>query len=150
MTVLVMIVIKDSIIFAGDLTETMEDGKTYDGIRKTFKLTNTLPAGVMFNGKVDFEDLSMETLIGLFKKNVDIEKLGSIENIKNEFIDFISKITKYTSVNEYLEEIIENFKEELIFKISQSTFEKVIESKKRKRIHSYLKSILVLNMNFLT
>lgn len=139
MTVLVLFANNNSIIFAGDLTETMEDGKTYDGIRKTFELTNDLPAGVMFNGKVDFEDLSMETLIGLFKKNVDFKELGSIENIKNEFINFISKITKYTSVNKYLEEVIERFKEELTFKISKSSFEKVIESKKREKIYSYVK-----------
>lgn len=139
MTVLVMFAINDSIIFAGDLTETMEDGKTYDGIRKTFELTNELPAGVMFNGKADFEDLSMETLIGLFKKNTDFKKLGSIENVKKEFINFISKTTKYTSVNEYLNEVIERFKDELNTKISQSTFEKVIETKKREDVYSYLK-----------
>lgn len=139
MTILVMFVINDSIIFAGDLTETMEDGKTYDGIRKTFELTNSLPAGVMFNGKADFEDLSMETLIGLFKKEADFEQLGSIENIKNEFINFISKTTKHTPINEYLKEVIDRFRDDLTFKISKSSFDKVIKYKKRKKIYQYVR-----------
>ena len=60
-------------------------------MRKIFKLTDLLPAEIMYNGNADFENFSMETLISKFRNTVDFEKLGTIENIKDEFLKFLSK-----------------------------------------------------------
>ena len=87
----------------------MSDGKTYDGMRKIFKLTDLLPAEIMYNGNADFENFSMETLISKFKNTVDFEELGTVENIKNEFINFLSQNTQSTDFNDYLREILDDF-----------------------------------------
>lgn len=52
----------------------------------------------------------------------------------------MQKQLKYTPVNKYLKEVIERFKEDLSLRISQSTFDKVIETKKRENVYSYVKN----------
>lgn len=91
MTAQVLIITKECIVCSSDQAATMSDGKTYDGMRKIFKLTDSLPAEIMFNGNADFENFSMETLISKFRSTADFEKLKTIENVKDEFIRFLSK-----------------------------------------------------------
>ena len=112
----------------------MSDGKTYDGMRKIFKLTDSLPAEIMFNGNADFENFSMETLISKFRNTVDFEKLKTIENVKNEFIRFLSNNTQSGDVNEYLRDVLEYFKDDLISKIYAEGFDNVIANARRKEI----------------
>ena len=109
MTAQVLIITKECIVCSSDQAATMSDGKTYDGIRKIFKLTDSLPVEIMFNGNADFQNFSMETLISKFRNTVDFEKLKTIENVKDEFIRFLSKNTQSGNVNEYLKEVLEYF-----------------------------------------
>ena len=101
-------------------------------MRKIFKLTDLLPAAIMFNGNADFENFSMEALISKFRSTVDFEKLKTIENIKDEFIIFLSKNTQTSDVNEYLNDVLDYFKYDLITKIDSDGFDEVIGNSRRK------------------
>ena len=118
----------------------MSDGKTYDGMRKIFKLTDLLPAEIMFNGNADFENFSMETLISKFTHTVDFEELKTVENIKNKFIEFLSQNTKSTDINGYLQEVIGYFKEDLIVKIDADGFGNVIADARRKEVLPFVEN----------
>ena len=123
-----------------DQAATMSDGKTYDGMRKIFKLTDLLPAEIMFNGNADFENFSMETLISKFTHTVDFEELKTVENIKNKFIEFLSQNTKSTDINGYLQEVIGYFKEDLIVKIDADGFGNVIADARRKEVLPFVEN----------
>ena len=140
MTAQVLIATKECIVTSSDKTATMSDGKTYDGLRKIFKLTDEFPAEVMFNGNADFENLSIETLISKFKNTVDFKKLKTVENIKNEFIKFLSHNTESTDVNEYLKTLISSFKDELIIQIDYDGFDGVINNSKGKEAPAFVKA----------
>ena len=118
----------------------MSDGKTYDGMRKIFELTDLLPAEIMYNGNADFENFSMETLISKFKNTLDFEELKTVENVKNEFIKFLSVNTQSSDVNEYLREILAHFKDDLIFKIDSEGFDNVIGNARRREIPTFVKN----------
>ncbi len=134
MTAQVLIITKECIVCSSDQAATMSDGKTYDGMRKIFKLTDSLPAEIMFNGNADFENFSMETLISKFRSTADFEKLKTIENVKDEFIRFLSKNTQSGDVNGYLKDVLEYFKDDMISKIDAEGFDNVISNARRKEI----------------
>ena len=135
-----MIITKESIVCSSDQAATMSDGKTYGGMRKIFKLTDLLPAAIMFNGNADFENFSMEALISKFRSTVDFEKLKTIENIKDEFIIFLSKNTQTSDVNEYLNDVLDYFKYDLITKIDSDGFDEVIGNSRRKEIFTFVEN----------
>lgn len=133
-----MIITKECIVCSSDQAATMSDSKTYDGMRKIFKLSDSLPAEIMFNGNADFENFSMEALISKFRSTMDFEKLKTIENIKNEFIRFLSKNTQSGDVNEYLKEVLEYFKDDLISRIDAEGFDNVISNARGKEILPFI------------
>lgn len=139
MTAQVLIITKECIVCSSDQAATMSDGKTYDGMRKIFKLTDLLPAEIMYNGNADFENFSMETLISKFKNTVDFEELETVENIKNEFINFLSKNTQSTDFNDYLREILDHFKEDLTLDIASYGFDEVIGDARRRKIPPFVR-----------
>ena len=105
-----MIITKECIICSSDQAATMSDGKTYDGMRKIYELTDLFPAEIMYNGNADFENFSMETLISKFRNTADFEELKTVENLKNEFVEFLSKNTQFSNVDDYLREILDYLK----------------------------------------
>jgi len=139
LTAQVLIITKQLIICSSDQAATMSDGKTFDGMRKIFKLTDLLPAAIMFNGNADFENFSMETLISKFKNTVDFEELKTVENIKDEFIGFLSKNTESSDVIEYLNDFLDYFKENLMFEIDNHNFEDVMANARRKEVLPFVK-----------
>ena len=149
MTAQVLIITKESVVCSSDQAATMSDGKTYDGMRKIFKLSDLLPAEIMFNGNADFENFSMETLISKFTNTVDFEKLETIEKVKDEFVRFLSANTKSTDVNEYLEDILYYFKEDLISNIDSNDFEEVIVNARRKKVLPFIKDYSNFDDEFL-
>lgn len=126
-------------IFASDDGITTPEGKKYDGMQKIFKLSDIHPAQMMINGNMEFEGIPMETIINEFVKKTKFEKLKNIEDIKNEFIKFLEDYTPKSSTDEYLQYVVENFKENLIEEIDEKGFEKTIETRKKKKIYSFLK-----------
>lgn len=132
-----MIMNKGSLILSSDLAVTMEDYKSYVGVKKVFELKNDVPAGIMINGFVNFENIPLETLIGEFKN--EINNFESVEKIKNDFINFLSKNTNYTSSQEYLKGVLKSFKTRLCDLIDEEGFEITINNKSMKEIPQFVR-----------
>ena len=99
MTIQAIIYNKGSMILCTDLRQTVEEFKSYVGVKKIFKLKKSEPVGIMFNGLMDFEGVPIETLIGEFKEKFiefasgELEKIGIIK--KENIIDsFTTKVKK--------------------------------------------------------
>lgn len=56
-----MILNKDGITLASDLAITTPENKSYNCGNKIFQLNEDSPVGIMINGKIDFEGISLET-----------------------------------------------------------------------------------------
>ncbi len=104
---------QDVIALAADSAITVDSEKTYNGVNKIFMLSNDPPMGIMIFGLAKFENISMETLIKEYSKKTDFEKLKNIINIKKDFLEYLSKVTPTTRIDEFLDYHLENFKEEL-------------------------------------
>ena len=105
MTAEVLIMRQNGIIFAADKAVTTPNDKSYTTSKKIFNLDKDFPVTIMINGHVDFEGVFIGDLIGEFKKENDFKEIGDIEKIKNRFIEFLEKNTKYTSKEEYIDMI---------------------------------------------
>lgn len=110
MTSEVVILTKRFGILAADRQQTMADGKTYGGIKKIFELSKLHSAGIMINCNPDFEEVPIETLISEFKLKTDFRRIGTIEGIKNELINFLAENTENSSTDEYLEKTLKSLK----------------------------------------
>lgn len=100
-------------IFASDDGLTTPMNKKYEGMQKIYKLSDTHPAQLMINGNMEFEKIPMETIIQEFIRDTEFEKIKTIEEIKNKFIDFLAKYCPESSGEEYLKFVVESFKEDL-------------------------------------
>lgn len=145
MTIQSVIFNKRSLILASDLAVTTDEYKSYIGVKKIFEIDKNTPMGIMIKGAMEFENIPLETLIGEFKKEIlDFE---TVENIKNDLLNYLSKKTDYTTLDEYLKPLLELFKNGLSESIHSQGFEdKYIKPLNRILILS-LKNILTLIMN---
>lgn len=135
-----MIFNKRNIILVSDKQETMADGKTYGGIDKIFEISKYHAAAVMVNGYADFENVPIETLIGEFKIHTNFQRLSTIDEIKIMFIDFLSKNTKPSSVENFLNDLLKDFKINLLEEFRDNGFEKTIEFKQKRDLPSFVKN----------
>lgn len=131
---------KEGITLASDMAMTTPENKSYNYGNKIFKLTNDFPIGIMMNGNVDFEDIPLETLIGEFAKTIDFKKIKTVEHIKYAFIEYLSANTNHTSCDEYLKEILSNFRNELVEEINEYGFDETLNYYERKELHSLVKN----------
>lgn len=134
-----MILNKDLIILSSDLAVTTPENKSYNCGTKIFEIKENLPVAVMINGNLDFEEISLETLIGEFGKTIDYDKIKSVEGVKDELIKYLSENTKSTSLDEYLSWILDDFKEELCYQISENGFDYALATAKQKELPDYIK-----------
>lgn len=65
--------------------------------------------------------------------------MKTVENIKNEFLNFTHKYSPTSDCDEYISYVAEEFKESLTLEIEEENFEKVISTKKRKKIYPFIK-----------
>ena len=121
-----MIMTKEGITLASDMAITTPENKSYNCGTKIFKLTDDFPIGIMINGNVDFQNIPLETLIGEFAKTVDFKKIKTVQQIKDQFLNYLSINTNYTTFNDYLISILHNFKKELIEEIKEYGFEETL------------------------
>ena len=135
-----MILNRDGITLASDLAITTPENKSYNCGNKIFQLNEDSPVGIMINGKIDFEGISLETLIGEFGKTIDFDKIKTVENVKNEFIEYISLNTDFTSFDDYLKSVLDDFKNELIEEIAEYGFLETLDYYKQEELSSDLKS----------
>ena len=143
-----MLLNKDGVILAGDLAVTTPEDKSYNCGTKIFEIKENLPVAVMINGNLDFEEISLETLIGEFGKTIDYDKIKSVERVKDEFIKYLSENTQSTSLNQYLSWILDDFKDELSYKISENGFDHVLTTAKQKELSDYIKDYKNFSMEF--
>lgn len=127
-------------IFASDDGITTPMDKKYEGMKKIYKLSDTHPAQMMINGNMEFENIPLETIIQEFIKNTKFKRLKTVEEIKNEFIDFIARYCPTSSVDDYIEFIVERFKDELETEIAETGFENIIENRRKRNIYPFIRN----------
>ncbi len=139
MTAQSLILTKDVAVVGSDLAITTPDNKSYTTGKNIFCLDKNFPVAVMINGYIDFEDISLETLIGEFAKTLDFDNIHSVKQIKKGFIRYLEKNTEYTSSDEYLRWVLDSFKENIVDEINEYGFKDVISYKKRKELLPFIK-----------
>ncbi|WP_298523532.1 hypothetical protein [uncultured Methanobrevibacter sp.] len=143
-----MIFTKRNVIFVSDKQETMSDGKTYGGSNKIFELSRIHSAGMMVNGDADFENVPRETLIREFKIQTNFRRFSTIEEIKKEFIKFLSRNTESSLGKNFIKNLIRPFKESLISDFSED-LKTLLKINIEKNCILSLKNILIWIMNFM-
>lgn len=137
MTIQAIISNKTSMILCTDLQQTIDEYKSYIGVKKIFEIKKNKPLGIMINGFMDFEGVPLETLISEFK-----EKLGKTNNpkkIKEEFILFLSNSTPYTPIEDYLSPVLESFKNNLAECFEENGFLYTINTQSFRTIPEFIK-----------
>lgn len=146
MTIQAVIYNKGSMILCTDLRQTVEEYKSYVGVKKIFEIKENKPLGIMFNGLMDFEGIPIETLIGEFKEN--FKEFEDIKTTKKEFLEFLKDNTPHTSINEYLPRILVPFKDRLRNLIEENGFKNTISSKSYKEVPKFVKKYPNFNKEF--
>lgn len=146
MTIQTVIINSGTIILASDLRATIDESKSYVGVRKIFELDNDIPIGIMINGLMDFEKIPMETLIGEF--NEINKNYTNIKDLRDDFIDFLSKNSNFTPMEDYLKELLNSFKIRLTESIDEYGFENVLENKIPTNIPDFIKRYDNFNQEF--
>lgn len=93
----------------------------------------------MLNGNPDLEDVPMETLIAEFKAGTDFKEIGTVEEIADRFINFLSKSTDSSSVDEYVSSRLKYFRYNLISEIDEFGFFNIIDERRKKDICPFIK-----------
>lgn len=137
MTIQTVINNKTSMILCTDIRQTIDDFKSYIGVKKIFDIRENTPYGIMINGLMEFEGVPLETLIGEFKQN--LKEFDDIKKIKRELIGFISENTPHTSTDDYLTEVLESFKIRLIESIKEDGFKYTIDNNSFRLIPDFVK-----------
>lgn len=133
-----MILTKWNCVLVSDKQVTMADGKTYIGIDKVFGVSEIHSAGLMVNGNVDFQNIPVEIIIGDFISNTNFNRISTMEEIKDQLIEFISVNTSCTTNEIFIHNLLKDFKTELYYEISDSCFDDVVESRDRCEILSFI------------
>ena len=137
MTIQTVINNKNSMILCTDIRQTIDDYKSYIGVKKIFEIKENTPYGIMINGLMEFEGVPLETLIGEFKQNLN--EFDDIKKIKKELITFLSESTPHTSTDDYLTEVLEPFKIRLNESIEEDGFKYAIDNKSFTLIPTFVK-----------
>ena len=137
MTIQTVINNKNSMILCTDIRQTIDDYKSYIGVKKIFEIKENTPYGIMINGLMEFEGVPLETLIGEFKQNLN--EFDDIKKIKNRLITFLGESTPHTSTDDYLTEVLEPFKIRLNESIEEDGFKYAIDNKSFTLIPTFVK-----------
>lgn len=127
MTSELLIANKNAIVMGADSTVTVNNIKTYNGFNKLFKLSNEPSMGIMVFGSANFEGIPLETLIKDYRKQTDFEALENIENIKDDFLNYLAKVTPNTGFNK-IDSYLDNFEEMIVKQIEDFGNDVVIDN----------------------
>ena len=114
MTSEILIMNKNAIVMAADSAVTVDNKKSYMGVNKLFLLSNDPPMGIMIFGSADFVNVPLETLIKEYREQTDFKELSNINNIKEDFIEYLSGICQEDDFSRNLKNDIANFKKLLL------------------------------------
>ncbi|MBQ9025495.1 MAG: hypothetical protein IJ104_03835 [Methanobrevibacter sp.] len=74
MTSSVLIINPNNICLGTDSNVTIDDIKTFSGVKKLHALSKDLPMAIMNYGSAEFGLVDFETIVGEFKKRYDINE----------------------------------------------------------------------------
>ena len=114
MTSEILIMNKNAIVMATDSAVTVDNKKSYMGVNKLFLLSNDPPMGIMIFGSANFVNVSLETLIKEYREQTDFKELSNINNIKEDFIEYLSGICQEDDFSRNLKNDLANFKKLLL------------------------------------
>ena len=123
MTTEITILLKDKAITASDGAVTINNNKTWYGVKKTFTLSKNPPMNIMINGSPTINNFPLTLLIHEFEK---ISKSTNIEDMTEEFLEYIGKTVPKTDVKNFIYDKIDEFKN-IYGKISKSEYIEYIE-----------------------
>lgn len=83
--------------------------------------------GIMVFGSANFEGIPLETLIKDYRKQTDFEALENIENIKDDFLNYLAKITPNIGFNK-IDSYLDNFEEMILKQIEDFGNDAVIDN----------------------
>ena len=119
MTSEILLMNRNAIVLASDSLVTLNSKKTYEGANKIFKLSNNPPMGIMVYGNGNFGDIPLETLINDYSDKTDFNKLDNILDIKDDFLEYLGRVTPKTDFKNIIEENIQGFHQISGSKINQ-------------------------------
>lgn len=101
MTAEVAILNKYGVALAADSAVTIGGRKIYNSANKLFALTKHHPVGIMIYGSAQLNGIPWETLIKFYRSRILLDrKFDTIEEYRDNFLDFIKHTTSITSESE--------------------------------------------------
>lgn len=92
MTAIVGVLNKRAVAIAADSAMTVtKDGKSkiYNNARKIFKISDSIPVGIMLSGNMDFMDAPWDVIIGQYRKYRDGRPLPHLKDYTDDFKTFL-------------------------------------------------------------
>ena len=110
MTAEVAVLNRSAVALAADSAVTVQmrtgDVKIYNSINKLFRLSRCRPVGIMIYGNAQFMEIPWETIIKMYRDQLDNDNFDSLIEYGNDFIKYLKKNKKlFNSVkqNDYVE-----------------------------------------------
>ena len=107
MTTQITALLRDKVVTASDGAVTVDNIKAWKNVKKTFRLCDNPPINIMINGSPIFNNFPINILIDEFKKCV---KSDNIEDITQEFLEYIGKPVPKNDAENYIKGHISRFK----------------------------------------
>ena len=144
MTAQIAILNKIAVALASDSAVTINKGKkVYNSANKLFCLSKYYPVGIMIYGNAEFMEVPWETIIKLFRKELNTNQLPKLENYAQKFIQFLKSNKLKISLKEqdrYLDLIVVSIFSEIKEKILKNIKEEF--NKKKNLTESQIMSII--------
>ena len=82
---------KESIALAADsAVTTLGEQKIFTSANKLFSLSKFHPVGIMIYGNASFMGIPSETLIKIYRKNIESEEFNTLQEYSKNFVDFLA------------------------------------------------------------
>lgn len=128
MTCLILIITSILIVLAADDAVTLEN-RIYEGMEKIHGLSNDPPISMMIYGNSDFSGIPLENIISEYKKKTDFKKVNTILKVKKNFLKFVNKSLNTITIEEYLNNELKKFKEEIKNDINEMDLKHLTQQK---------------------
>lgn len=104
MTSEILIMNKEAVALAADSAVTLSQQKIFTSANKIFRLSDSLPVGVMVYNKAEFMGVPWETIVKLFRDNFDKNGYESIEIYSEKFRSFLLDQFKENEQEDFFDE----------------------------------------------
>ncbi len=103
MTAEIVIMNRGGVALAADSAVTIGNGsgsKIYNSVNKIFTLSKVQPIGVMIYGNAEYMGVPWETVIKLYREQLGIRKLDTVEKYAKDFLKFVNAKIKVSKSDE--------------------------------------------------